>query len=327
MAGKSIRMLDEVAGIYDDSLIPVDQDGKLMSATGKQFREFAETAAEQYVEDATEVAEKAEQALAALGNDAQIAKKAADDAAESEARAKFYADQTESAAGGGVSSFNSRGGHVMPQSGDYTAEMVGAAPAGFGLGAATPFVAPTLNGYAYNADGVLHSCFFTAKYNTPNNQWAFGICISRTETVKTQIMWPEQGSVDAVNEGCFVVRRMKAGTWGEWEWGNPPMFLSVEYRTTERFHGKPVYVKRLDLGSIAAGDMTVPLNITNLSTVVRYQGYRNVTPLPEVYGASLTGQWTNYINYVRGGDVSVHVSSGDSGDHFYITIYYTKTTD
>ena len=40
--------------------------------------------------------------------------------------AKYWSEQAQAAAGGGVSSFNGRSGVVTPQSGDYTARMVGA---------------------------------------------------------------------------------------------------------------------------------------------------------------------------------------------------------
>lgn len=40
--------------------------------------------------------------------------------------AKYWSEQAQNAAGGGVSSFNGRAGAVTPQKGDYTAEMVGA---------------------------------------------------------------------------------------------------------------------------------------------------------------------------------------------------------
>ena len=40
--------------------------------------------------------------------------------------AKYWSEQAQNAAGGGVSSFNGRAGAVAPQKGDYTAEMVGA---------------------------------------------------------------------------------------------------------------------------------------------------------------------------------------------------------
>lgn len=38
------------------------------------------------------------------------------------------------------------------------------------------------------------------------------------------------------------------GSWGEWEYINPPMESGVEYRTTERFWGRPVYYKIVDCG-------------------------------------------------------------------------------
>ena len=43
--------------------------------------------------------------------------------------AKYWSDRAQDAAGGGVSSFNGRTGAVLPQSGDYTAQQVGAIPA------------------------------------------------------------------------------------------------------------------------------------------------------------------------------------------------------
>lgn len=51
-------------------------------------------------------------------------------AGEDTNNAQFWAQQAAGAAGGGVSSFNGRAGVVLPQSGDYTAGMVGADAAG-----------------------------------------------------------------------------------------------------------------------------------------------------------------------------------------------------
>ena len=44
--------------------------------------------------------------------------------------AKYWCDSAQAIAGGGVTSFNGRGGAVVPKAGDYTPEMVGADPAG-----------------------------------------------------------------------------------------------------------------------------------------------------------------------------------------------------
>lgn len=40
------------------------------------------------------------------------------------------------------------------------------------------------------------------------------------------------------------------GNWQPVEWINPPMQLGVEYRTTERYLGKPVYVKTINMGNL-----------------------------------------------------------------------------
>ena|GEM_PF-2203516 len=59
--------------------------------------------------------------------------------------ARYWAEQAQNAAGGGVSSFNGRAGAVAPQKGDYTAEMVGADAQG-----AAGTVQGNLNAHAEN---------------------------------------------------------------------------------------------------------------------------------------------------------------------------------
>ena len=51
-------------------------------------------------------------------------------------------------------------------------------------------------------------------------------------------------------DGSILHRTKSGSVWGEWEWENPPMMPSTEYRTTERFEGKPVYTRILDIGSL-----------------------------------------------------------------------------
>ena len=54
------------------------------------------------------------------------------------------------------------------------------------------------------------------------------------------------GTVESTDyPGCYY--RMVDGVV---EWINPPMSLGVEYRTTERYTGKPVYIKLVDFGSL-----------------------------------------------------------------------------
>lgn len=47
------------------------------------------------------------------------------------------------------------------------------------------------------------------------------------------------------------------GGWQPWEYVNPSMALGIEYRTTERYLGKPVYVKMVDFGSLPNNTLKV----------------------------------------------------------------------
>lgn len=49
--------------------------------------------------------------------------------------------------------------------------------------------------------------------------------------------------------GCSAQRKCTDGTWGEWEWVNPPFSSGAVYRTTERHLGKPVY-KKMDSNGV-----------------------------------------------------------------------------
>ena len=53
------------------------------------------------------------------------------------------------------------------------------------------------------------------------------------------------------------------------EWINPPLRHGVEYRTTERYDGKPVYVKVINYGALATSGTTVniPLGCTATNLV------------------------------------------------------------
>ena len=60
----------------------------------------------------------------------------------------------------------------------------------------------------------------------------------------------------------------KAVSWGAWEWENPPMVYGTEYRTTERFNGKPVYVKAVRHGALSSGSQTIAHGISNIDEVI-----------------------------------------------------------
>lgn len=107
------------------------------------------------------------------------------------------------------------------------------------------------------------------------------------------------------------------------EWINPPMQLGVEYRTTERYLGKPVYCKMVDCGKFPA---------PGTSKLVAH-GISNCVPI------SITAQMSNsntvpYIGYyIIGADntdiilASVSGVSDLSAHNAVALMRYIKTTD
>ena len=158
--------------------------------------------------------------------------------------------------------------------------------------------------------------------NTPSNYGAI-LVIPRYSSITTQLAFLDEGGV-AASKIC--VRERMDGVWGGWEWVNPPMVAGVEYRTTERYNNKPVYVKLVDLGNCPSSS------------------YKNVTVLGATeVGFRCEGTWT----YGGGSTLPFESSSSDrmeiaiidknvrifTGGKDFSTytakakIYYTKTTD
>ena len=129
-----------------------------------------------------------------------------------------------------------------------------------------------------------------------------------------QIFYPyyPYGDAGALNISCMRMRT-NAGEWQPWEWVNPPMTLGVEYRTTERYLGKPVYVKAVDCGSFVA-DKTVSWTDT-LSEVIGIAGI-NISSFRMTFPDS-------YIS----GDKIVLRGSDQWGGNILARVKYTKTTD
>ena len=111
-------------------------------------------------------------------------------------------------------------------------------------------------------------------------------------------------------------------TWSEWEYVNPPMILGVEYRTTERFMGKPVYVKLVDFGAGANNtEKSVEHGASN-AIVIDYGGYAKSG------NGELSVPWKTHSTLSASDTVIVMTSNANySGYRVYVWIKYYKTTD
>lgn len=116
------------------------------------------------------------------------------------------------------------------------------------------------------------------------------------------------------------------GVWYPFEWVNPPMVLGVEYRTTERYGGKPVYVKVVDCGNIA-DNKKVAHGISNMQTCLFFMGVKAGESLTQIYNHSLSDAWTSYVVAVDRTNITLACGSSAVGTNCQVTLKYTKTTD
>lgn len=123
--------------------------------------------------------------------------------------------------------------------------------------------------------------------------------------------------------GTAITRCKSAGAWGAWEWVNPPMLLGVEYRTTERYLGKPVYCQLVNFGALPnATQKVVKHNIPNVSSVISvYGSAQDQAIVVGAFGAQVTGINANNTN------VAIWTSADLSNYSAYVAMKYTKTTD
>lgn len=119
---------------------------------------------------------------------------------------------------------------------------------------------------------------------------------------------------------------------GVTEWVNPPLTVGVEYRTTKRFTGKPVYAKTIEFGAMPAAT-AASVNVTGLSAeyVVSALGVMSSgRAFPYSTTHSTFGSVSLFANApTAAGSVGVRVeTTADLSAHTgYVTLEYTKTTD
>lgn len=127
--------------------------------------------------------------------------------------------------------------------------------------------------------------------------------------------------------GTAITRCKNAGTWGPWEWANPPLALGVEYRTTERYLGKPVYCQAVDFGELpnAATKGLYVSTMTNVDQTIRWAGITsNGYVLP---GGDLYTGWDDIIVRINGRRIDVKTTTNESAYTAKFVLWYTRTTD
>lgn len=189
------------------------------------------------------------------------------------------------------------------------------APAGYGLGTTSKLLTS-----ADNLDNTWQSGNYnwTASFpaNAPVIKWDGGYAFMRVDGANannfTQTVYCGYGD----GKGLVVRRVFVGGVTDGWEWKNPPMVLGVEYRTTERCEGKPVYAKRINC---LAAPASVSISDLNIEKVVRWSGF--VT----YYGVALPCSNTGWKVDINRNSISIASAYDQASAHFYIDLYYTKS--
>ena len=211
---------------------------------------------------------------------------------------------------------------------------IGAAPGGFGFGERLSSVSATSASelyadYCAKVDAVLAGMpDKTAKLLNAYPPHVYGkagttVSILYKGNDKYAVL-SNLGSADKMLSGWRMIKDNNA--WDPFEWVNPPVELGVEYRTTERYWGKPVYVKFVDCG-LLADNKAVAHGISNMGTCVFFRGVRAGQPMPQIYNHSLSDAWTSYVVAVDNTNITLACGSSSAGANCQVTLKYTKTTD
>lgn len=131
---------------------------------------------------------------------------------------------------------------------------------------------------------------------------------------------------DDTGHGCLCARTIYASIIYPWEWVNPLMQIGVEYRTTERFWGKPVYYKIVDCGKIA-DNKQVEHGIVNMRDCISFQGLRGGMPMPSISNNNLSDPWSFYVAAVSRTKITLTCGTSAVGGNCHVMLKYTKTTD
>lgn len=200
-----------------------------------------------------------------------------------------------------------------------TADQVGAAPAGYGLGAGGKAIASGDDLNNYKVGGFYQ--FTKGVANAPCD-YAMMLVIPGTGYSSDTFQYV----FSRYPANIMYLRQLFSGTWSPWECINPPMTEGVEYRTTERYKGKPVYALLKNLGAMP-----------NSTTKTIYDLAKNVDNL---VSADLTldkgesrcidNKFTElrwYIGCYISPYIEISSTNDKSGYTGFLKMKYTKSTD
>lgn len=214
---------------------------------------------------------------------------------------------------------------------------INAAPGGFGLGGDSKLLSAADDLNNIRVTGWYNWAYNSHPQNSPDNNWGKYGCamhVFATSTGGFAIQTVYDLS-DDITHGCVIQRTIYVTSsdniYYPWEWVNPPLQLGVEYRTTERYLGKPVYVKNVSFGNAPAASIKTVDCATNVDKVVDFNlivwnggfGQKNI-----IYDDSGKLLARPYVAISEGSlKIALAVFEDISTRPVDCVVKYTKTTD
>lgn len=219
---------------------------------------------------------------------------------------------------------------------------IAAAPDGFGLGGRAKILSA-----ADDLNNILVTGWYSWYWNShpqnaPDNNWReYGCTMHVFSTAPGgYAIQTVYDLSDDITHGCAIQRAIAVASSGNiyypWEWVNPPMLLGVEYRTTERYLGKPVYKRTENIGAMPApgnykqvqipynGDTNYLSNVNICANNITYWGL--VMPVYNSHNLVTYSITTNMSGTITLVAASEGTDLSENGA-VYVTVKYTKTTD
>lgn len=195
---------------------------------------------------------------------------------------------------------------------------IAAAPDGYGLGTTAVLLTES-----DDLDNVMGNGWYYWGSSIPANAPALINAESSAGYCSMLIINGSQIVVSSNDRNNSAMRTRNYTGWIPWEYINPPLKLGVEYRTTERYLGKPVYVKVVDCGKFPAPGTSklVAHGISNCTPVTVTAQMSNSNTVPYV------GYYTIGVDNTAITLASVSGVSDLSAHNTVATMRYIKTTD
>lgn len=222
-------------------------------------------------------------------------------------------------------------GHINDKNNPHkvTAEQVGAAPAGCGYGDKIPNHLPWDTSFEEMVIDLTSKMEKgTSKQFVSLDQIYESSTYGEALLCKLWYQTTDNIFIEAteLTLGCKLRKTLFKGVWSPWEFENPPMEVGKEYRTTERYNNKPVYVKLVDCGNLpnaSKKEISTGINGSNAFDMNFEIHQEQGQLVDDIYVSTGFNPITRTL-LLAGGNLQIYTNADVSTYTAKVTIKYTK---